>query len=89
MKYAEIEQWLWEEAEGVAKTWWSLKVRNQFTSFYLYHKPGELTVAAEAPDGFELSTGERIKPNQTIEQCRAWVVNQALRLPILTPEMSA
>ena len=89
MKCAEIEQWLWEEAEGCAKLWFEMQVRNPFQSYYLYHKPGELTVAADKPDGFELATGERIKPNQTIWQCQQWIVNHSRRLPILTPEMQA
>lgn len=89
MKYSEIEQWLWEQAKGCATTWYALQVQHPFSAFYLYFKPGELVVDSELPAGYELAYGQRIAPNQTIEQCQYWIISIVRKLPILTPEMAA
>lgn len=87
MKYIEIQQWLDKKARETANQWFVLQTNNIFESYYLYFKPGELLVSPETPKGFELATGERIKPNQTIEQCQAWIFKVAWKLPILPQEM--
>lgn len=87
----EVNQWLWEKSWRAAEQWFALQVREPWASLYLWYKPqgGELAVAPEKPEGFELGDGKRIGPNGTVEQVAARVHEVGRRLPILTPEMAA
>ena len=84
----EIRVWIEDQAGLCAAQWYREQSQRPYAAFYLWHKPGGLAVAEEKPEGFELSTSERISPMQERAHLAAWIMRHAARLPILTPKMA-
>jgi hypothetical protein len=79
----EIQNFLWSQAAMAARLWFLLQSADNYAGLYLWFKRGEVTVAAEKPDGFELATGERLSPAATEEQMKFRIVLILNKLPIL------
>lgn len=81
-----VQNFVWSQAAIAARVWFQLQSADQYAALYLWFKRGEVTVAAEKPEGFELATGERISPAATEEQVRNRIALILQTLPILPAE---
>ena len=74
----------------VARRWFAIQTQNQFEHYHLYYRPssieapGQLSVSAEKPAGFELANTERLSPAWTIERAQSFIYRAIQTLPILT-----
>jgi len=83
----EVENWLRVTARTAADQWWIEQNKNIYAHFYLYFKPGEVTIAEESPGNeWQLGSPERIGGYHTREQVRYFILDTLRKLPCLPVE---
>jgi hypothetical protein len=76
------------EVTKVVNEWFSAQCLDAFSAFYLYFKPsdgakaGEIKIAVDAPEGFELADPQRISPAWSTNKAEWFVWEKIQRLPI-------
>jgi hypothetical protein len=81
-------QWYVMETERISRDADAAFRATSCSPHYLYFKPNGLSFAVvqedtNAPDGYELVTGERIPSSLTIEQLIMWVRRMTSRIQVL------
>lgn len=75
-------EWLWNEARRAVTAAWPEWLRDAGPR-WLYFRRGELCLAEECPEGFQLGDAQALRGDRTADQCVAWIHDKARRLPCL------
>lgn len=86
MNVKECYDWLWKQSLAAAEEWYKLQVRDPYLRLYLWHKRGSLKIAAERPEGYDLSVPNRFMPNRTKWHVASVIFEVAKKLPCLPEE---
>jgi hypothetical protein len=79
--------WCDAEAEKAARAAFQVLMETGgFGGLFLYFRRGSLVFAPDAPEGYELGTGERCPIHLEVGQLVAWTIARARRLPCLPVE---
>jgi hypothetical protein len=84
---AEIDAFVWEQADKASLQWFRAQSANPYAAIYLYYRRGELAALddrfhAEA-HGWTLGRPERLSPACTRQQIKAQIEQAARWLPFL------
>lgn len=78
--------WFSAEVARAVETAWRLMMADPTTRVYLWHRRGGLTVAAEQPEGYELSENQAVPSHRERAHVAGWILERARRLPCLPVE---
>ena len=75
--------------KAIANEWFKAQCQDACSALYLYFKrsngaiPGDIKIAVEAPEGYELADQRRISPAWTAGQAENFVQSVYQHLPVL------
>jgi len=82
MDYAQAKKWVQNQSKKVAGKWWVEANKNNFANFYLYFKPGAVTVAESLPgEDWQLANPKRL--TGTKEQVYQFCYDTLFKCPCL------
>jgi hypothetical protein len=76
-------RWLLKRIEEEVDQWYIAQCRNLWADFYLYFKLGDIKIAQDAPEGYDLALTQRISKEFTREQVRHELYDILRRVPCL------
>ncbi len=82
-------QTLGDISSELAREWFADQLINTFDHYHLYYqpsngqRPGQLIVATQEPEGFQLADARRLSPGWTVENAQAFIREAMNSLPIL------
>jgi hypothetical protein len=82
------DNYIADTATRISSEWFRAQCADLYSAYYLYNKPstdtewGQLTIAADAPDGFELADPMRISVGWSVLQTQRFITEKARRLPM-------
>ena len=83
-----IENEIYQNISAAVNKWFIEQCKNPFEEYYFYFSQptatenGNITIATDAPSGYQLGNGQRISPAWTEGQAANFIREHSRRLPI-------